>query len=241
MNKSLSILSLLIFWLITLTWCDKPTIETAEQECTKNNWEVTTDELWNNICLFNAHERCQISQIESWTCDYLNNEFDDSDYPEYWAYSEYPDPVKICEYNGWKIINDEEEWPMCYFLEAEWCTLDSIDRGDCAFLSDEYNYQESWETSYPSWEQICMDHDGQISETENGSGICIFNDEDMCYLEDLEEWWCDLLPPKKACPKDWMPVCWKDWNTYSNRCLLEAAWVEEETQAEITEDWCVFG
>ena len=89
MKKPLLFLSLFIFW-VTLAWCSNQIVETAEQECVDNDWEVTTDELWNNICLFNAHERCQISEIEAWTCGWLNNEFDDSDYPEY---SDYIDPA----------------------------------------------------------------------------------------------------------------------------------------------------
>ena len=93
---------------------------------------------------------------------------------------------------------------------------------------------------YLVWEQICIDYNGQISETEDGSKICILNDNDFCYLEDLQNWWCDLLPPQPECTEEWSPVCWKDWNTYNNRCLLEAAWIEEDTQAEVTENWCVF-
>lgn len=150
MKKSLLILSLLIFW-VTLAWCSNQIIETAEQKCVDNNWEVTTDELWNNICLFNAHERCQISEIEAWTCGWLNNEFDDSDY------TEYSDPVKICEYNGWKIVYDEtkNESPMCYFLEAEWCSLASIDRWDCVFLSDESNYLDEDKPCRLKVELVC--------------------------------------------------------------------------------------
>lgn len=32
-----------------------------------------------------------------------------------------------------------------------------------------------------------------------------------------------------------------NWNTYANRCLLESAWVEEDTEAELTEKGCIFG
>lgn len=245
MKNSLLILSLIILWM-SFTWCQKQeNIEACsstngsctntkeyqdwEQLCIDNDGEVTTDELWNDICLFNAHDWCLLKNIEDWNCEWII---------EQQIRTEYPDPVNICEYNGWKIIYDEEkEWPMCYFLEAEWCSLASIDRWDCEYLSDEYNY---WEEEYPVWEQICIDYNGQISETEDGSKICILNDNDFCYLEDLQDWWCDLLPPQPECSKERDPVCWKDWNTYNNRCLLEAAWIEEETEAEITENWCVF-
>ncbi len=190
MKNSLLILSLIILW-ISLTWCQKQeNIEacnsingnctntkkylTWEKLCIDNDGQPTTDELWNDICLFNAHDWCLLKNIEDWNCE---------------------------------------------------------------FLSDEYN---SWEEEYPIWEQICIDYNGQISETDDNSEICIFNDEEFCYLEDLQDWWCDLLPPQPECSKERDPVCWKDWNTYNNRCLLEAAWVEEETEAEITENWCVF-
>ena len=235
----------MLFSGIVLLWCHNPLkdilnpIEWKSYSevvtiCEDNDGILTTDELWNNICLFNALDWCLLEKVEAWTCEWINDESDESDYL---------DSVTICEDNGWKIVYDEteKESPMCYFLEAEWCSLASIERGDCEFLSYEYNSLGDWVDEYPIWEQLCIDNGGQVSQTEDGIGICILNDDDFCYLEDLEDWWCDLWPVYPTCPEDWTPVCWKDWNTYSNRCFLEASWVEEDTEAEVTEDWCIFG
>ena len=164
------------------------------------------------------------------------------------------------------------------------------------------------EIRYPVAEQECIDNDGQISTNHEWTQICVFSDDEFCYLEDMEDWWCDLLYPgwwewitvvTDMCEEEWWNVqqwnewwdiqdlcyypdetfcylddladgschkwdmkyddwlgdelaacdvewenivCWEDWNTYYNRCYLDFAWVEEETElAEVVDGQCVFG
>lgn len=102
--------------------------------------------------------------------------------------------------------------------------------------------------------------------------VCAFDDGSFCFLEDLESWLCEkgLIffedskeveineeidntkvldanenedSQKVECDQNEQEiVCWKDWNTYQNRCYLNEAWVEEETELAQVENWeCIFG
>jgi len=44
--------------------------------------------------------------------------------------------AQICEKMGWEIVYDwlKNSTPMCYFLEAEWCSFASIEEWDCERL-----------------------------------------------------------------------------------------------------------
>jgi hypothetical protein len=170
----------------------------------------------------------------------VNNQWDEKGYSE---------AAQICEERGWKIIYDEleSESPMCYFLEAEWCSFASIQRWDCVFLNDESYWEEWSEENQWGWERInlvtemCNEKWWIIEYVDNWGWICRFNERERCFLNDVAVWSCHLLSDSPMCPDVWEPVCWNDWRTYSNRCFLEAAWVEEDTEAEITKRWCVFG
>lgn len=86
--------------------------------------------------------------------------------------------------------------------------------------------------------------------------VCLFDDNSFCFLEDLENWMCEkgFLPFEdgelaqeevesefNSCDQmDEEIVCGKDGWTYSNRCYLEASWVEEETAAEVVDGRCIF-
>ena len=100
--------------------------------------------------------------------------------------------------------------------------------------------------------------------------VCAFDDDSFCFLEDLESWLCkkgliffedtneineeidntetwnnNEVEESENDECDQMEqeiVCWKDWNTYQNKCYLDEAWVEEETElAEVVDGTCIFG
>lgn len=100
--------------------------------------------------------------------------------------------------------------------------------------------------------------------------VCAFDDDSFCFLEDLKSWLCEKgqiffedtnkIYEEIDNTKTWNNneveksendecaqmeqeiVCWKDWNTYQNKCYLDKAWVEEETELAQVEDWvCIFG
>jgi hypothetical protein len=106
-------------------------------------------------------------------------------------------------------------------------------------------------------DKICVDNWWILTNRADGWDItvCAFDDNTFCFLEDLESWLCEkwFLPFDDVDNSDENSVanecdnveddivCWKDGNTYKNRCLLEAAWVEEEIELSRVEDWrCIF-
>jgi hypothetical protein len=112
---------------------------------------------------------------------------------------------------------------------------------------------EITENNIPS-NEICTINDGILTNREEwwNITICLFDDNTFCFLEDLESWDCEkgILPlydeevdNNDECSNMWQDiVCWKDLNTYLNRCYLEAAWIEEETELARIENWeCIFG
>lgn len=152
-----------------------------------------------------------------------------------------------CE-NEWWEVEMWENWdgyqPVCFYVDDEsYCYLEYLYYGVCTkwefYYFDDYWYAE----------QACIDSDGQISQTDDWEDICIFNDKEFCYMNDVMDWACDLLyqdydynEDLAACDAEWENiVCWTDWNTYFNKCYLDFAWVEEETVAEVVDGVCVFG
>lgn len=109
------------------------------------------------------------------------------------------------------------------------------------------------ENNEPS-NEICSLNGGALTNREEwwDITICLFDDDTFCFLEDLESWDCEkwILPlhdeevdNNDECSSMGQDiVCWKDLNTYLNRCYLEAAWIEEETELAQIENWeCIFG
>lgn len=120
MKKIWLLTTLLVAWLL-LTGCNNSSKDRANhtewksyseavQICEDNDWEVTTDELWNNICLLNALDWCLIEKIQNWTCEYIC-EWDDCDIP---------DDFEDCEhYYDWcNRCTLQEDWAFVCTEEA---------------------------------------------------------------------------------------------------------------------------
>ncbi len=254
--KKILLIWFLFLWSITLTWCndimDWPWMEreieypVAEQECIDNDGEITTDELWNDICLFNALDWCLLEKIQDWTCEWLNPE------PGWEWITEVTD---MCEEQWWTV-----EWQdldaFCYYEDKTFCYLEDLPSWSC----------KKWDVSlindgYPYAERACIDNNGQISQTEDWEDICILNDEEFCYMSDIIDWGCDLLYQDMIDVQDMheaereyqeyvaecyeqpqITVCGQDGNSYYNKCFMEKAGIEEETElAEVVDGECVFG
>jgi len=148
-----------------------------------------------------------------------------------------------CEDEWWELEMWEEGGdyqPVCYFEEDEsYCYFEDIYDGLCHKWDLYYYYDDL----YPYAEQACIDSNGQIFQTEYGEDICILSDDEFCYMDDIMDGACDLLYEDMiVCTEEYDPVCWVDWNTYSNRCFMEVAWVEEETElAEVVNGECIYG
>lgn len=109
--------------------------------------------------------------------------------------------------------------------------------------------------------EICTNNSWVLTNREERPEmeICLFDDETFCFIEDLESWKCEkwILPLKdeeevdnseensaySECDKlGENIVCWKDWETYLNKCFLDISWVEEETElAHVENGECIFG
>jgi len=143
------------------------------------------------------------------------------------------------ELQAWEEGNDYQY--VCFYADDEsYCYLEDLYDGLCSRW--EFYYFDDYDL-YQYAEQVCLGNDGQLSTTDSGENICILSDDDFCYINDIIDGWCDLLYEDMiVCTEEYDPVCWVDWNTYSNRCFMEVAWTEEETElAEVVDGVCVFG
>ena len=152
-------------------------------------------------------------------------------------------------------ISETEDWEaICILPNDEFCYMFDIEDGGCDLLGYEYEYEwdmpssvyceENWWTY-----QIRLEW-GEEQE------VCTFDDDSFCYFDDLVAWNCskwefyydedeveEYDAIYESCLSAWEDlVCWKDGNTYFNRCMMMLEWVEEETELAEIIDWeCVFG
>lgn len=174
---------------------------------------------------------CKFSQIVDW--DWMEREI------------QYPIAEQECIDNDGEITTNSEWTPICLFSEDEYCYLEDMEDWGCDLIpqwgewitvvTDMCN-EQWWFIEWRDWEEFCY-----------------FEDKTFCSLEDLAAWNCkkwdmslinDWLEDELAdCDAEWENiVCWKDGNTYYNRCYLDFAWVEEEIELAEVVDWeCVFG
>ena len=257
--KKLFLICFLFFWCLSLTWCtdimDWPWMEReilypiAEQECIENDGEITTDETWTPICIFFENEYCSLEDMEKWNCEWIHQ----------WWWERITEVTDMCEEQWWVVEQWLEWWDsqnVCYFDDKTFCYLEDFVAWNCkkwdiSYINDEYTYAE----------EACIDNNGQLSQTEDWENICILNDEEFCYMSDIIDWGCDLLYQDmldiqamhesereyqeyiaECYQEPQITVCGQDWNSYYNKCFMEKAGVEEETElAEVVDGECVFG
>ena len=256
--KKISLIWLIFLWCAVLSWCfdimDWPWMEMAypeaEQECVDNEWEVTTDFEWNSICIFYEDERCYLDDLESWKCEWLH---------QWWG--EWITLVtQICEEEWWRIEEWNEWWDkqdVCFYLDGSFCYLEDLAAERC----HKWDVYYSDDNLYPYAEQACIDSNWQVSKTEEWVDICILSDDEFCYMDDIADWGCDLLKYSvqdvydehederayqeyiaECYNQPQITVCGQDWNSYYNKCFMEKAGVEEETElAEVVDGECIYG
>ena len=128
----------------------------------------------------------------------------------------------ICTDNEWNPesrFNWSGKLDVCYFNDESFCFLDDLKNWECKkwdyYYEDEEYYKEAFEK---------LNQDINNEENDNEENVENISQE----IAECDEKWEDI-------------VCWKDGNTYFNKCYLEFAWVEEETELAEIIDWkCVF-
>ena len=264
MKKSLLCLSLLLTT-FAVTGC-KPMIfdwdwmvKPDNQIYCENRWwdyiEHNNEDWWNGAewCRSSISEIfCPIEDIKSRECgpwlemDFVNDAFD------------------YCKENWWTPWEDYRENGICVFDDQYFCYADDYYLLDCKSwdMSLDFLPIPNENDYYPYAEQACIDSDGQLSENEEWKEICILDDENnFCLIDDILSWRCDGLKYSvqdvidiheeerayqefvaECYAEEQETVCGKDWNPYYNRCFMEKAGVEEETElAEVISGQCIYG
>ena len=194
--------------------------------------------IWLIIGLWTVLSGCKSSQDLDW--DWMERII------------EYPMAEQVCMENSGQLSTNDEWVPICIFFENDYCYLEDMEDWWCDLL-----YEEQW-----WWEWITVVKDmceeqwwvvEEWNEWWEKQDVCTFEDKSFCYFENLAIWNCekwdmyyidDSLEAQLAeCDAEWENiVCWTDGNTYYNRCFLEFAWVEEETElAEVVDGECIYG
>ena len=148
-------------------------------------------------------------------------------------------------------IHEKIAYKSYYCFDIFYCYYSSYSKWDMSYINDWYTYAE----------EACIDNNGQISQTEEWEDICILSDEEFCYMRDIMDWGCDLLYQDmldiqnmheserayqeyiaECYEQPQITVCGQDGNPYYNRCFMEKAGVEEETElAEVISGQCIYG
>lgn len=121
---------------------------------------------------------------------------------------------EICSDNKWTLTNWAEWWDItvCAFDDGSFCFLEDLESELCK--KGLIFFEDNKDTGI----------EDEVDNTEAS---------DTNESEETEEIECDQSEQDI--------VCWKDWNTYQNRCYLNKAWTEEESELAHVENWeCIY-
>ena len=126
---------------------------------------------------------------------------------------------------------------LLFSLLLIWCWKESTSGSVNVWAESEVNNQLSTDNhgNIDSQESLGVD---DLENNDNNSES-FSAEEDVYNIEVMEN---KITEELNKCDSEWEDfVCWKDGNTYYNRCYLNFAWVDEETEAAQVIDWrCVF-
>jgi hypothetical protein len=140
--------------------------------------------------------------------------------------------------------------------DAVMCTMDAMQCSDWSWVG----------RSWPNCEFVCPWENTQKACTREYAPVCgevqvqcikapcdpakeTFSNR--CEMENnslatfLHEWTCeDNQEEVFACPMIYSPVCWNDWETYSNSCMAQKVWVKynsnciwEKLETKVYDAW----
>jgi len=204
--RKISLIWLIIVGFIILAWCHNPIKDLVDQIewksysevaqiCKDSYGKLTTDELWNNICLFFEDEWCLLEKIQDWTCEWLNQE---EDFQEGW-WERITLVTDICEESAWQIDYIAYwDW-ICRFNEYERCYLNDIADWECEYLQeiDTSKFLKTSITSEQEFNEIAEAHFPKsytyyIGDVRNQSAI--YETWEFVYPEDHHHYHHMLIP-----------------------------------------------
>ena len=131
---------------------------------------------------------------------------------------------EICSNHKWILTNWTEWWniTVCAFDDNSFCFLEDLESWDC----------EKGIIFFEKDDEIDVIEEIDVNdEIDVDEGVDNLEENKVSENVDVN---CDQMEQNT--------VCWKDWNTYKNKCYLDVAWVEEEVELAHVENWeCIFG